>query len=101
MKLAAENLHVISKSTKDALISRDESYIKELIKKMAKKNPDWIDLNIGPAKSNFAGVMKWLVEILNGITDIPVSFDSTNTGERRFKTFFIKRKTIKSYRAII
>ncbi len=81
MKLAAENLHVISKSTKDALISRDESYIKELIKKMAKKNPDWIDLNIGPAKSNFAGVMKWLVEILNGITDIPVSFDSTNTGE--------------------
>ena len=38
MKLAAENLHVISKSTKDALISRDESYIKELIKKMAKKN---------------------------------------------------------------
>ena len=81
MKLIAENLHIISKTTKEAVLARNESYIKNLILKMSEAQPDWIDLNIGPAKANFAGTMKWLMDILNGLTDIPVSFDSTNTEE--------------------
>ena len=81
MKLIAENLHIISKTTKEAILSRDESYVQNIIQKMAEKHPDWIDLNIGPARANFSGTMQWLMEILNTITDIPVSFDTTNTDE--------------------
>ena len=83
MKLIAENLHIISKTTKEAILARDSVYIKSLIKKMSERKPDWIDLNIGPARANFSGTMKWLMEILNDITDIPVSFDTTNTEEIR------------------
>ncbi len=81
MKLIAENLHIISKATREAVISRDKEYIANLIKNMAGCNPDWIDLNIGPARADFSGSMKWLTKILNNITDIPVSFDSTNADE--------------------
>lgn len=83
MKLIAENLHIISKTTKEAILARDSVYIENLIKKMSERKPDWIDLNIGPARANFSGTMKWLMEILNDITDIPVSFDTTNTEEIR------------------
>ena len=81
MKLISENLHIISKSTKEAVLNRDEDYIKKLLERQILTNPDWIDLNIGPAKGAFAGSMEWLTNILQDMTDIPLSFDSTNTTE--------------------
>lgn len=81
MKLISENLHIISKSTKEAVLNRDESFIKNLLKKQIETNPDWIDLNIGPARGAFAATMKWLVDIAQEMTDIPLSLDSTNASE--------------------
>ncbi len=81
MKLISENLHIISKSTKEAVLNKDEQYIRNLLKRQIETNPDWIDLNIGPAKGAFAGTMKWLVDIAQSMTDIPLSLDSTNADE--------------------
>lgn len=81
MKLISENLHIISKSTKEAVLNRDENYIKNLLQRQIKTNPDWIDLNIGPARGAFAGTMQWLVSLTQGLTDIPLSLDSTNSDE--------------------
>ena len=81
MKLISENLHIISKSTKEAVLNKDELYIRKLLKRQIETNPDWIDLNIGPAKGAFAGTMKWLVDIAQSMTDIPLSLDSTNADE--------------------
>lgn len=81
MKLISENLHIISKSTKEALLNRDETFIRNLIQKQIQTNPDWLDLNIGPARGSFAGTMKWLTEIVKDMTQIPLSFDSSNLSE--------------------
>lgn len=81
MKLISENLHIISKSTKEAVLNKDEQYIRNLLKRQIETNPDWVDLNIGPAKGAFAGTMKWLVDIAQSMTDIPLSLDSTNADE--------------------
>lgn len=81
MKLISENLHIISKSTKEAILNRDESFIRNLLSKQIKTNPDWIDLNIGPARGVFSGTMEWLVNIATDMTDIPLSLDSTNAEE--------------------
>ena len=81
MKLISENLHIISKTTKEAVLNRDENYIKNLLEKQIKTQPDWIDLNIGPARGAFAGTMQWLVNIAQSLTDIPLSLDSTNADE--------------------
>lgn len=81
MKLISENLHIISKATKEAVLNRDEKYIKNLLERQIATKPDWIDLNIGPARGAFSGSMKWLVDITLNLTDIPLSFDSTNADE--------------------
>lgn len=81
MKLISENLHIISKNTKNAILNRDEIFIRELLAMQIETNPDWIDLNIGPARGAFAGTMKWLTNIVQDMTDIPISFDSTNADE--------------------
>ena len=81
MKLISENLHIISKSTKEAVKDRDESYIKNLLERQISAKPDWIDLNIGPARGAFAGAMEWLVNIASKMTDIPLSLDTTNIAE--------------------
>ena len=81
MKLISENLHIISPKTKEAVLNRDESFVKNLLQKQIATNPDWIDLNIGPARGSFAGSMEWLVTIAQGLTDIPLSLDSTNIAE--------------------
>ncbi len=81
MKLISENLHIISKTTKEAVLNRDESYIKNLLQRQIKTSPDWIDLNIGPARGAFAGTMQWLVNLTQDLTDIPLSLDSTNADE--------------------
>lgn len=81
MKLISENLHIISKTTKEAVLNRDECYIKNLLERQIKTQPDWIDLNIGPARGAFAGTMQWLVDIVQSMTDIPLSLDSTNAEE--------------------
>lgn len=81
MKLISENIHIISKTTKEAILNKNTDYIQELVKRQAETNPDWIDLNIGPARGAFAGSMEWLTNIVQEITNIPISFDSTNAEE--------------------
>lgn len=81
MKLIAENIHVISKITKEAFLNRDEEYIKNLMTKITKTNPNWIDFNVGPSKGKFEGTIEWLTKIYIEIGTIPISFDSTNINE--------------------
>lgn len=81
MKIISENLHIISKEIKEAVLNRDEAFIRNLLTRQIATTPDWIDLNIGPAKKSFAGTMSWLVNIVNDLTDIPISLDSTNQSE--------------------
>ena len=81
MELIAENIHVISKITKEAFINRNEEYINELITKITTQKPDRIDLNVGPSKGKFEGTIEWLTKIYKTISTIPISFDSTNINE--------------------
>lgn len=77
MILIGENIHVISKSVQNALVERDEEFIKNLIK--IQNNMDYIDLNVGPAKHKLEGILPWLCEFSGD----NVSFDTTNFDEMR------------------
>lgn len=78
MILIGENIHIISKSVREALENRDESFVKELLRTQA--NMDYIDLNVGPAKGSMSGVLPWLTSQAEGLN---ISFDTTNTEEMR------------------
>lgn len=81
MILIGENIHVISKSVREALVLRDEKFIGELVK--LQKNMDYIDLNVGPAKGDMEGVFAWLSSIVKKESDLNISFDTTNFDEMK------------------
>lgn len=73
MKLIGENIHIISKSVREALENRDENFVKKLIK--IQNNVDCIDLNIGPARGKLDKIFDWLIPLAQ---DKNLSLDSTN-----------------------
>ena len=58
MIFIGENIHIISKSVQNALIVRDENFIKNILQQ--EKNMDFADLNVGPAKGELNGIFSWL-----------------------------------------
>ncbi len=79
MLLIGENIHIISKAVKEALLKRDEDFFRELI--THQENMDFIDLNVGPAKGSFQGVLPWLIELVLENSTKGISFDTTNFSE--------------------
>ena len=81
MILIGENIHVISKIVREALIKRDENFVLDLIN--AQNKMDYIDLNVGPAKSDLIDVLPWLAKIIQDNSECGISFDTTNSEEMK------------------
>lgn len=79
MILIGENIHIISKRIKEALVKRDEAFVLDLIKKQA--GMDYIDLNVGPCKGALEGILPWLCNLVENNSDLKISFDSTNSNQ--------------------
>lgn len=91
MILIGENIHVISKSVRDALVNRDEDFIKNLIK--IQSQMDYLDLNIGPAKGDLSGIFSWLCPIVEENSKLNISLDTTNFDEMRDALSYIHQKS--------
>ena len=81
MKLIGENIHIISKKTREAIENRDKNYIQDMAKREFDANIDWIDLNIGPARRGWEGVMTWLSSAVLEVAPASLSFDTSNLAE--------------------
>ena len=91
MILIGENIHVISKIVREALIKRDENFVLDLINSQNKM--DYIDLNVGPAKSDLVEVLPWLAKIIQNNSECGISFDTTNSEEMKKGLEVFKGKT--------
>ncbi|MDR1084245.1 MAG: dihydropteroate synthase [Deltaproteobacteria bacterium] len=78
MVTIAENLNVINKKIGAAFKAKDPGPIQDMVKALVATNPDWIDINLGPARKNGAELMPWVVGLVQEITDIPLVLDTTN-----------------------
>ncbi|MDR1045016.1 MAG: dihydropteroate synthase [Candidatus Adiutrix sp.] len=78
MVTLAENLNVINKGVGAGFKEKDPKPVREMVEKIIKSEPDWIDINLGPARKNGAELMPWVVNIVQEITDIPVVLDTSN-----------------------
>lgn len=81
--LIGENLHIISKTTKEAIFKRDEDYVLNIIKKQVENGIKTIDLNIGPAKGDAKGALSWLIGLIDSNFSVNYSLDTTNIDEMR------------------
>ena len=78
MKIIGENIHIISEKVKEALINKDALFFQDLAVKQTEAGAWALDLNLGPRKKDWEEVFPWMVKTVEAVTDLPLSFDSTN-----------------------
>jgi cobalamin-dependent methionine synthase I len=78
MYIIGENIHIISEKVKEALTNRDAKFFQELAVKQVEAGAQALDLNLGPRKKDGEIVFPWMVETVEAVVDVPLSFDSTN-----------------------
>lgn len=78
MYIIGENIHIISDKVKNALRDRDANFFQDLAVRQVESGADALDLNLGPRKKDWEEVFPWMVETVEAVVDVPLSFDSTN-----------------------
>ena len=78
MYIIGENIHIISEKVKEALKARDARFFQELAVKQVEAGAQALDINLGPRKADGLEVFPWMVETVEAVVDVPLSFDTTN-----------------------
>jgi 5-methyltetrahydrofolate corrinoid/iron sulfur protein methyltransferase len=78
MYIIGENIHIISEKVKEALKARDARFFQELAVKQVEAGAQALDINLGPRKADGTEVFPWMVETVEAVVDVPLSFDTTN-----------------------
>ena len=59
-----------------AIAEKDEAFIRELAKKEADAGAHFIDVCASAPESEEAAILKWLISLVESVTDTPISIDS-------------------------
>lgn len=78
MYIIGENIHIISSKVKDAIKEKDAKFFQEISVKQVEAGAQALDLNLGPRKKDGEELFPWLVEVVEAVVDVPLSFDTTN-----------------------
>lgn len=78
MYIIGENLQILLPRFKEAIANRDTAFVQGLAKKQVEAGANVLDLNIGPQKKSGPEVVTWLVNAVQEVVDVPLSFDTTN-----------------------
>jgi cobalamin-dependent methionine synthase I len=78
MYIIGENIHIISEKVKLALTERDAKFFQEVAVKQVEGGAQALDLNLGPRKKDGEELFPWIVDTVQAVVDVPLSFDTTN-----------------------
>lgn len=78
MYILGENIHIISEKVKEALSARDAKFFQDLAMRQVEAGAQALDLNLGPRKKDGEEVFPWIVDTVQAVVDVPLSFDTTN-----------------------
>jgi 5-methyltetrahydrofolate corrinoid/iron sulfur protein methyltransferase len=78
MYIIGENIHIISQKVKDALAEKDAKFFQDLAVRQVEGGAQALDINLGPRKKDGEEVFPWIVDAVQAVVDVPLSFDSTN-----------------------
>jgi 5-methyltetrahydrofolate corrinoid/iron sulfur protein methyltransferase len=78
MLCIGENLNIMQKAMAQAFKEGNAQLIQKMALAQQQAGMHYIDVNIGPAKKNGTELMTWLVEIIQGAVDLPLSLDTSN-----------------------
>jgi cobalamin-dependent methionine synthase I len=78
MHIIGENIHIISEKVKEALAIRDVKFFQDLAVRQVEAGAEILDINLGPRKKDGEEIFPWMVELLEKVVDVSLSFDTTN-----------------------
>ncbi|WP_227766243.1 methyltetrahydrofolate cobalamin methyltransferase [Zhaonella formicivorans] len=78
MIIIGERINGMFSDIKKAILEKDPKPVQMWAKKQEEGGARYLDINVGPATSDKVGAMKWLVEVTQEVTDLPLCLDSTN-----------------------
>ncbi len=78
MYIIGENIHIISEKVKEALAEKNGRFFQDLAVRQVEAGAQALDINLGPRKKDGEEVFPWMVELLEKVVDVPLSFDTTN-----------------------
>ncbi len=73
-----ENINIMSKTIGPAMKERKAEPILEMARYEEKVGIDYLDLNIGPSRKAGQEIMDWIVKLVQGAVNKPLSLDTTN-----------------------
>lgn len=76
--IIGENIHIISPKVKEGIANKDARFFQDLAVSQVEGGAVALDLNIGPQKKAGHEIMPWLVNVVQEVVDVPLSFDTTN-----------------------
>jgi 5-methyltetrahydrofolate corrinoid/iron sulfur protein methyltransferase len=90
--IIGENIHIVSPQVKEAIANRDAAFMQKLAMEQVAAGAAIVDLNIGPQKKEGPEVMRWLVNTVQEVVDVPLSYDTTNLEAIRVGLSLAKHK---------
>ncbi|MDY6827106.1 MAG: methyltetrahydrofolate cobalamin methyltransferase [Bacillota bacterium] len=78
MIIIGERINGMYNDIGKAIKGKDPKPIQAWARKQEEGGADYLDLNVGPASPNKVEAMKWLVEVAQEVSDLPLCLDSTN-----------------------
>ena len=77
MIIIGERINGMFKDIAKAIRERDSSVVHHWARKQEQNGARYLDINVGPGSADPVGAMKWLVEVTQEVSDLPLCLDST------------------------
>ena len=78
MKVIGEKINGTRKLVGAAIANRDAEFIQSLARKQVEGGAHWLDVNAGTHPDREVDDMLWLIDLIQGVTEVPLCLDSAN-----------------------
>jgi cobalamin-dependent methionine synthase I len=78
MLIVGELINTSRSVVSENVDKKDDKFIRDIASQQAEAGADYIDVNCGTKGSKEPEVMKWLIENVRKVVDLPLSIDSSN-----------------------
>jgi len=74
--IIGERINGMFRSVARAIAERDEAAIRDLARRQVEAGANALDVNTGPTEGDPVEVMRWLVDTIQSVVDVPLAIDS-------------------------
>jgi cobalamin-dependent methionine synthase I len=91
MKIIGEKINGTRKLVGKAIAERDVAFIQNLAKKQVDGGAFWLDINAGTHPDQEPADLAWLIDLVQGVVDVPLCLDSANPKALRIAMKEVKK----------